>query len=410
MEEGYQGSLETYLNKKLEAKLKAVSNKEDADLAREFFLHYGLLAKKKKEEPIPTFTPLTPEEIGLLSPRVKYLASKEAGEVTTATAIIEGKIVRYKPVSPEGLSIGEIRVKPAKGKTKETLWQLLGTTEDGNLVIKRTDAAAIVELVEKEGFLKWELKEEDQEEVVSFERAAELLGPENVHGKKDVEYLFGFTLEDKDIPPIPYSEADLQKSKEIKEKTGVEEMLVLFVKDKDGTPLTGEKLNALVQKKYDELGLGKFLVSIDWYKNKDFYKTLDLQYGWRIITKGCIPNSKNRSHHYKDGDNWKHEDTQEYAIERYAEKVGIPRGKLHRPEPFQMLAAVALHLTATKRDKGEDKMERLLVDEYHWSDTSFSDGDLVYVGDADSDGANVDRYSRDGRFVDIGVCFSRDSS
>ncbi|MBU0999692.1 hypothetical protein KKG24_05355, partial [Patescibacteria group bacterium] len=156
VEAGYKGSLETYLNEKLEAKLKAVSPKEDANLAREFFLHYGLLAKKKKEEPVPTFTPLTPEEIGLLSPRVKYLQSKEAGEVTTATAIIEGKIVRYKPVAPEGFTLGEIRVKPAKGKAKETNWQLLGKTEEGKLVIKRTDAAAVSGLAEKEEFMKWE--------------------------------------------------------------------------------------------------------------------------------------------------------------------------------------------------------------------------------------------------------------
>ncbi|MFH1704946.1 MAG: hypothetical protein ABH861_03140, partial [Patescibacteria group bacterium] len=156
VEAGYKGSLETYLNEKLEAKLKAVSPKEDANLAREFFLHYGLLAKKKKGEPVPAFTPLTPEEIGLLSPRVKYLASKEAGEVTTATAIIDGKIVRYKPVSPEGHTIGEIRVKPTKGKAKKTKWQLLGQTEGGELVIKRTDAGAISELADEKEFLKWE--------------------------------------------------------------------------------------------------------------------------------------------------------------------------------------------------------------------------------------------------------------
>ncbi len=86
-----------------------------------------------------------------------------------------------------------------------------------------------------------------------MERAIEILGRENVHGPEDVALLLGFTP--KNVPLIPYMVAELEKSREIKAKTGVEEMLVLFVNDREGNPLTGETLNALVQKKYEEMGL-----------------------------------------------------------------------------------------------------------------------------------------------------------
>ncbi len=143
------------------------------------------------------------------------------------------------------------------------------------------------------------------ERSITLERAIEVLGRENVHGKEDVEFLLGYTINPANIPPIPYTEADLLKSKEIKGKTGVQEMLVLFVNDKDGKPLTGERLNELVQKKYDEMGLGKFLNSVDWYANKDFYKKQGITFAWRMITKQCIPNSKGKEHSWKKGDAWK---------------------------------------------------------------------------------------------------------
>lgn len=71
-----------------------------------------------------------------------------------------------------------------------------------------------------------------QEAVFSakMEYAIEVLGRENVHGPEDVALLLGFIP--KDIPPIPYSRADLEKTKEIKAKGGVEEMLVLFVNNR----------------------------------------------------------------------------------------------------------------------------------------------------------------------------------
>lgn len=247
------------------------------------------------------------------------------------------------------------------------------------------------------------------QEVVSsarMEYLIEVLGRENVHGPEDVALLLGFVP--KDVPPIPYTHADLQKSKEIKKNTGVEEMLVLIVNDRDGNPLTGETLNALVQKKYEEMGLGKFLFnSTGWYKDETFYKELGLTVEWKLVTKTCLPDSYSKRHHFEKGDTYKYEDTQEFAIERFAAKVGIPRDELKRPDPFAMIYTIALHLVATEKLKGKGNGERLLETKYHWSDVKVSDGGFVGVGGAARDGVHVYRGSRDDASDDFGVCLSR---
>ncbi|MFA4954796.1 MAG: hypothetical protein WC641_05790 [Patescibacteria group bacterium] len=252
---------------------------------------------------------------------------------------------------------------------------------------------------------------EKKEVELDLEEAIELLGRENVHGIEDVEAMLGQGFIDiSKVPPIPYTTEELEKSKEIKEKTGVEEMLVLFVADKDGKPLTGKRMNELIQAKYDKLDLGKFLVKVDWYKNEDFFTKLGLSYEWKLITKQTIPDSKDKPHHREAWDAYAHQDTQEYVIEEYAKKLDIPRDQLHRPEPFQMLYTTALHLIATERLNGQGKGERILTDEYHWSDVRSSEGVSVVVGDAVSRGANMVGYPRGVWNNRFGVCSSRDPS
>ena len=254
---------------------------------------------------------------------------------------------------------------------------------------------------------------EKKEVEPELQEAIEALGRENVHGIEDVEAMLGQGFIDiSKVPPIPYTTEDLAKSKEIKEKTWFEEMLVLFVADKDGKPLTGERMIGLIQAEYDKLGLGKFLANTDWFKNEDFFTKLGLSYEWKLITKRTITNSKRTYHHHAlgAGDNFTHQDTQEFVIEEYARNLDIPRDRLHRPEPFQMLYAIALHLIATERLNGKGKGERILIDDYHWSDVRCSVGAYVHVGNADSDGAIANGGSYDSRHHLLGVCLSREPS
>ena len=253
--------------------------------------------------------------------------------------------------------------------------------------------------------------EKHEIEAISPQEAIEIIGRENVHGIEDVEAMLGQGFIDiSKVPPISYTTEDLEKSKEIKEKTGVEEMLVLLVADKDGKPLTGERMNELVQAEYDKLGLGKFLAGIPWYKNEDFFTKLGLSYEWKLISKQTIPDSKNKRHHHESRDKFTHQDTQEFVIEEYAKKLDIPRDSLHRPEPFQMLYATALHLIATEHLNGKGKGERILTGEWHWSGVRISGGNFVIVGYANSVGAYVYRRMRGYRLGPLGVCFSREPS
>lgn len=238
-----------------------------------------------------------------------------------------------------------------------------------------------------------------------MERAIEILGRENVHGPEDVALLLGFVP--KDVPLIPYTAADLEKSKEIKKKTRVEEMLVLFVNDKDGNPLTGERLNTLVQKKYKQMGLGRFLLELDWYEDEVFYKELGLTVEWKFVTKTCLPDSYNKRHHFERGDAYTHEDTQECAIEQFADKVRIPRAELKRPEPSSMIYTIALHLVATEKLKGKGKGERLLEIQYHWSDVKTADGYFVRVGSSNRDGMYLLSALHNVVGPRLGVCLSR---
>ncbi|MFA4954741.1 MAG: hypothetical protein WC641_05505 [Patescibacteria group bacterium] len=252
---------------------------------------------------------------------------------------------------------------------------------------------------------------EKKEVEPGLREAVEILGRENVHGIEDVEAMLGKDFIDiSKVPPIPYTSEDLAKSKEIKEKTGVEEMLVLFVADKDGKPLTGERMNGLIQAEYTKLGLGKFLADTDRNKNESFFTQLGLNYEWKLISKQTIPDSENKYHSHEPEDTFDHRDTQEFVIEEYAEKLDIPRDQFHRSEPFQMLYATALHLIATENLNGKGKGERILANNFHWSDVRSSDRNFVCIGLADSPGADVLGCSRNDRGFFIGVCLSRESS
>ncbi|MFA4954258.1 MAG: hypothetical protein WC641_03025 [Patescibacteria group bacterium] len=273
-----------------------------------------------------------------------------------------------------------------------------------NKKLSAQDARKVADL-----FKAFQKAVEKNEVEPGLQEAIEILDRENVHGIEDIEAMLGEGFVDiSKVPPIPYTPEDLAKSKEIKEKTGVEEMLVLFVADKDGTPLTGERMNGLIQAEYTKLGLSKFLFNTDWCKNEDFFTKLGLRYEWKLISKQTIPGSKDKRHNHEPGDTFTHQDTQEFAIEEYAKKLDIPRDQLHRPEPFQMLYATALHLIATEHLNGKGKGERILKDEYHWSDVVSSGGGSVYVGYAGAVGAGVGRGSRGPRDGGLGVCVSRE--
>lgn len=211
----------------------------------------------------------------------------------------------------------------------------------------------------------------ESEYFYTVKEASEILGKENVHGMDDLKKVFqghAFDL------PIPFTREDLAKAKERNE------ILILCINEIDGKPLTMKHLNEIVQPLYDKKNLGKFLFDRDWYEKEDFYRKDTMQFGWKLISKECIPNSKNKNFNNQE--------------EIVKEHKGYKRATA-----LEVAYLIAVRLLTTG--------ERLYENEYAWTESATSDGLLVYVGCADREGVYVYGYSRGHSGGGIGVCLSR---
>lgn len=239
-----------------------------------------------------------------------------------------------------------------------------------------------------------------------LDEATACLGEDNVHGMRDAEEALGITIDPRNVPSIPYTKEDFEASRRITLATegAVSEMLVLIASDEGGSLLTGERLIDLAQAGYEKLSLGRLLANDHWHSSTDFQRQPPLAYTWILITKQCIPGSKNRRHDCRPAGSKMLD--QEASIESHAIATGIPRPRLLRPEPLTLLYAIAIHLLATtiRSPRGG---ERLFEKESHWSDLAASNDEPVFVGRAGASGAHMRSASRDGWFPSLGVCLSR---
>jgi MoxR-like ATPase len=158
VEQGYRGSLGAYLNAHIAAKLEEAGiSEDDAGLARELFEHFGFsfsdteAVNSMRAEHEPRSKNMTPEEIGLLSPRVKYLKAKNVTEVRDMIVVVSGKPVKcLKEGLPEA-PLGMERVESIM--SVKTAWRVTGVTKDHTqLVIRSMDTDR---LIAPDAFLKW---------------------------------------------------------------------------------------------------------------------------------------------------------------------------------------------------------------------------------------------------------------
>jgi len=134
----------------------------------------------------------------------------------------------------------------------------------------------------------------NQEPVVSNEKlsgtiseqiktAEKILG-KYVLGPDAIEATFNFKPEDKEIPAIPFSEAELQRAKEL------DQFLVLRVdKAKDGLPLTMEKMDKLKEGKTKDGD--RILPDKSWCEYQVFFTKDTPILGWALVSKDVIPSS-----------------------------------------------------------------------------------------------------------------------
>ena len=279
---GRRKSLEAFVKEKLTSQFLArdAYSKEDRTLVADFFKHFGIDAAAKTAEPRPRLSILTPQDIGLLSPRVQYeKIVKEEPEVAASYFITpEGTRVEFVLAEfREGDRVqrhGDL-VRSPDGR----VYEFRGVTRDGQPVLAPYKASP-----EKRKPRAVERGE------IGIERAREIMDDDFL-GVEAVKKAFGIEIAPQDIPPIPFNEAELLRAKELGQ------FLILRVdRAPDGEPLTMLKMNALLEQKFQQDGKGKILFKVDWYKDEEFFTTDIPKIRWALVSKENIPNSTNKNY------------------------------------------------------------------------------------------------------------------
>jgi hypothetical protein len=417
----------TFLCQKLEEEFltKEAYTIDDRALVRAFFSHVGIDIEKEAADtttsPKP-FTVLTPQEVGLLSPRVpmreilsREPVVRESYYMTDAGERVEYWIRAHMGIEPDAIISNGAMWYRYKGVEKVS----------GELVLEETSEPITID----------EEKERGTHEQITFDRAKEIMGEEKFFGPDALAATFDVALSAHDIPPIPFPEQELVEARERGE------MLVLrHDRAKDGTPLTMKKMSAIVQPKLQAANKGKTLYNKDWYTGEPFFTTETPRAGWALVTQECIPGSNNKNYlhqteqlldHIRDGMFRDRELPQPYkeAIDaftawkqlnfsgktkkqmtallrgpekaRYAQElVDLQISQLLRPSAAETFFDIMTVVNATHDT-------RMLEQMYAWTSTRSSAGRLVNLGYAVADGVFVNGDDPAFAFEALGSLLSR---
>ncbi|MDO9230976.1 MAG: AAA family ATPase [bacterium] len=422
---------------------------EDRELTREFFAHFDIDLNDDAEKLISKFEIMTPRDIGLLSPYVKYekVVSEEPVLSESFYVSVEGKRVEYKIQKFE------------KDGTEFIPGEVYATvTEDGKkyarkfLGVDKKNGLPVLVPYKKE-------PNPHPENPSSFERTdisiaqkiMERGGKEFFLGPNDAEQTFGFKLEAKDIPPLEIDGKPLTRE-EIERHQKLGDKLVLnFDKTPDGIPLNIEEMAERALKvlgsdgnvierdkdgkptKYllykDQFAENGKLKSGAWFFGEAEIRKQTPKAGWQFVSPDILPNStsknylaqtelliENAKNNFFDGkfppeyqEAEKEFQTKKPEIEelikdnKYIEAVkAISTLKISNllHEPVQN--TIFRYLVSFKKGK------QLFTDgKYSWSICASSDGGFLSFGDADADGAHVRGSKPDFSYGLLGVVSSR---
>ena len=241
---------------------------------------------------------------------------------------------------------------------------------------------------------------------------------------ENLENTFGIKVRAEDVPNIPFSKEDLEKAKELGQ------FLILRVdKAKDGTGLSMKKMHDLLAEEFKKDGHGKILVSINWYKEEEFFTKETPKLSWALTSKEVIPDSTSKNYLQQT------ESIIDYIKEKVFKGGALPKeyqdairefaeqkGKISKlmKDDWQEATKILEELRITKLTRKspsesvydflayfKTNKERLLENMYTWTSCRASDGRLVHVGRFDAGGASVPRGTPGNSGGDLGVAFSR---
>jgi len=241
----------------------------------------------------------------------------------------------------------------------------------------------------------------------SYEQAQEIMS-DSFYGVEEIKNTFKFEFPQEKVPAIPYSPEVLEKAKE----NG--EMLVLRVEsDGEGSPMTMERMNGLMQtilEEDSEEEQEKLLYDTDWYQEEDFFKNTSLRTEWKLVGKNFVPDSTSKNYieqtkilrDYLMGlDSVSKEEKEECtdkllagfqkmldedydkSWKEVARKLSeLLINKNHRRIPAEILYDWVLQFR-NRKERG------ILEANYDWSNTLYSHGKLVNLGGAGRYGVYV---------------------
>ncbi|KKW24582.1 MAG: hypothetical protein UY67_C0006G0037 [Candidatus Kaiserbacteria bacterium GW2011_GWA2_52_12] len=418
------------------------------------FKHFSILT------PTPTNStePMTNLDIGYLSPRVpRPLEIKgetarhstdiprevsESRTVETVEYLTEkGERVRAKPTDYDIGAIQGSRFNytirsGATFKKEGVKYAGVNAEKPEELILISGELARSLS---KDAFLA----ELAKECVLTVEAAERAIGRERLWADADIKDAFGFTPEK--VFLVPYS------AQELKDYKARDCMLQLVVeKMPDGTPLTIEKMAELVGSNVegrdrsgnpnkfrlykDQFGENGEMLGSAWFSGPQ-YAAIRAQMpkaGWQVVSRKTINGTKSLSYIPQT------EKLIAYAKETFGgtfppayaeaerqfvrEKLGIETlmkddknsnrfieasDKLSKLSISQLLREPSANMMFRYLVGTKSRNERLLTDEYTWSNTPSGVGHLVSFGHADAGGAHVNRHRPDYAWNDIGAVFSR---
>lgn len=420
---GHTVSLEDFIIQRLNGEFleKSAYSEDDRNLAREFFRYFGIETDpaKIKKVPKPKVEIMTPVEMGLLSPRVKYLeVVREEATPTSGRFITEdGKSIEY---TIGNLEIGGKLYEPGKIYKKGDKF----FTFKGHYLIDENKTQGYFELYEP--IVSPPRDPEVRNEGLSLELARNIMERTEkgrFFGPEEVETTFGQKIEN--IPPITFTEKELELARDNNQ------FLILRLNVlPDGIPLTMEQMNTLLQNKLKAGPRHKILYNVDWYKDEAFYKQDTPKLSWALASKETIPDSKSKNYLEQT------ELLLDYAKTIVEDNTSFQQVLLEAETEFNQLKSqitdlldhdvqkagdllLSLKITHLLRHTPAEVTYDLLVrlqnnihdimtkGEYVWTNGRSSVGNFVDVGNADAGGAGVRRWKPGNRLSNLGASLSR---
>ncbi|PIZ01062.1 hypothetical protein COY62_00410, partial [bacterium (Candidatus Howlettbacteria) CG_4_10_14_0_8_um_filter_40_9] len=186
------------------------------------------------------------------------------------------------------------------------------------------------------------------EVIEQMEKARDIIGKENFVGPSEIQVAFSFKPELATVPEIHFSEADLEKAKELNQ------MLVLRLdKAADGKPLTMKKIQEITGDKVKDGG--DVFYDTDWYKEEEFFTKETAKAGWALVSKEVVPESTDKNHLEQT------ESVISYLKEKVFKDKSLPKEYQEAIDEFESQKAEIEGLISGDWQAASDKLSKLAI-------------------------------------------------